>query len=73
MNGYIQSGKSKKVNQLHFENVSFIFTKVSPDISYKAQLTSMIESMTYLDMIDKNFQKEFSIVKINKQQFLVMG
>ena len=47
----------KKVNQLHFENVSFIFTKVSPDISYKAQLTSMIESMTYLDMIDKNFQK----------------
>ncbi|MBO0479053.1 BglG family transcription antiterminator [Vagococcus fluvialis] len=47
----------KKVNQLHFENVSFIFTKVSPDISYKAQLTSMIESMTCLDMIDKNFQK----------------
>lgn len=46
----------KRVNQSHFNHVNFKFTKLSPYISYKSQLTTMIESISCSAIVDKEFK-----------------
>lgn len=47
----------KKVNELNFHHVDFHFSKVVPDVSYKSQLTRMIEPMVDKQVVDGDFLK----------------
>lgn len=61
----------KKVNGIHFENVDFLFSKLSKNNSYKAHLTSMVEKMFTEKLVDDNFEKR--IINREEQQTTVFS